>query len=137
MGIQRLNMSNEGTRHNRTPQGSHEEWLVSIGWNMVGLTLWQYPNNEEIKLFYSTDKAIAISEEKGLDLYCTTCGACGTDGCCSPDRCKCLHREQYDKDYKTLLEENEKYYNFIKKVSNTADVDLDELSVQANQLLGE
>ena len=67
-------MSNDGVRHNRTPQNSQEEWLVRIGWKMVGLSLWQYPNNEDLKLYYTVDKAIAISE--GLELRrCDTCGA--------------------------------------------------------------
>lgn len=128
-------MTEQGIKYVRTPQGSHEEWLVRIGWKMVGLNLWEYPNSFEFRLYYTTDQAIAISEEKGLDLYCPACGSCGTDGCCSPDRCKCLHRDQHNKDYETLLRENEEYYNFIKKVSITPDVDLDMLPCEADNLL--
>ena len=130
-------MSNDGTRHNRTTKGSHEEWLVRIGWKMVGLSLWEYPNNEDLKLFYTTDRAISLSEELGLDLYCTACGACGIDGCCSPDKCKCMHREQYDKDYRTLLAENEEYYNFIKEVSQMIYTSVEEYANDAKKILGE
>ncbi len=128
-------MSNQGTKYIRTPQGSHEEWLVRIGWEMVGLNLWEYPNSFEFRLYYTTDQAIAISEENGLDLYCPACGACGTDGCCSPTKCKCLHHGQYKQDYETLLRENESFYTFIQGVADTIYLSVDELSNEAKKVL--
>ena len=130
-------MSNNGTRYKRTPQDSQEEYLVRIGWNMVGLRLWSYPNNEHLKLYYSKEKAIELSEELGLDMYCTACGACGIDGCCSPDRCTCLYRDVYSDDYKTLLEVNEKYHNFIKEVSEMIYVSVEEYADQAKKVLND
>lgn len=128
-------MSNEGTKHIRKPEDTKEKWLCSIGWKMVGLTLWQYPNTEAFRGYHTKERAIELSEEFGLDIYCPACGACGEDGCCSPDRCRCFYLEHYNNCYKDLLEENEKYYNFIKKVSLTPDVRLDELPAEASDVI--
>ena len=98
----------------REPRNNQEKWLIKIGWRMVGLQLLEYPNSTDIRGAYTLEKATEISEELGLDLYCPVCGACGIDGCCSPDRCRCLHREQYNEDYKTLLEENERLRDQLK-----------------------
>lgn len=46
--------------------------------------------------------------------YCPKCGACGHEGCCSPDRCEelpCLYGEGYLKTYKELEEENTELRN--------------------------
>ena len=104
-----VTMSNDGTRYTRTPQDSQEEYLVRIGWNMVGLRLWSYPNNEHLKLYYSKEKAIELSEELGLDVY--------------------------SDDYKTLLEVNEKYYNFIKDVSDMIYTSVEEYANDAKKVL--
>jgi len=70
-----------------------------------------------------------------IDDYCPSCGACGEEGCCSPDRCNCQYREHYDETYATLLKENKKMYDFIKLVNSTPDVSLDELPVMAAHIL--
>ena len=41
-----------------------------------------------------------------MEIYCTKCGACGIEGCCPLDKCKCLHGEEYNETYKELLDEN-------------------------------
>jgi len=46
-------------------------------------------------------------EDIDMEIYCTKCGACGIEGCCPPDKCKCLYGEEYKATYKELLDENE------------------------------
>lgn len=51
-------------------------------------------------------KAIKAERDKTESSYCSVCGACGEDGCCSPDCCKYI--KHYDNSYQELLNENER-----------------------------
>ncbi len=69
---------------------------------------------------------MTTEQESWDDLYCSLCGACGEEGCCSPDRCSCLYREHYDKTYNILLKENELLYRFLEDISELEDSRADE-----------
>ena len=117
----------------RTPQDDQERYLERVGWKPVGLILYQYPH-EELRTTYTKEQALALTEEMGLDMYCTTCGACGEEGCCLPDKCVCLYREHYDKTYKSLLDENELLYKFMEDISELEDSRADERYVLVLEL---
>lgn len=51
-------------------------------------------------------QAIKAERDKIESSYCSVCGACGEDGCCSPDCCK--YKKHYDTSYEELLNENER-----------------------------
>ena len=59
----------------------------------------------DASMYEAIDKAMELIDP----LYCPKCGACGEEGCCSPDRCielPCLYGEHYLKSYKELEAEN-------------------------------
>ena len=59
-----------------------------------------------VKEYYSRIKEL---EEEG-NIYCPTCGSCGVEECCPPDKCehlKCFYGESYAKSYRDLEKENE------------------------------
>ena len=48
--------------------------------------------------------------------YCPTCGACGEEGCCPPDRCKhliCFYGEHYVRTYRDLEAENKRLRQIV------------------------
>lgn len=52
------------------------------------------------------------------DIYCSNCGACGESGCCSPD--KCLYVDHYNKEYRELLEEHERFLILLQALTDTS-----------------
>jgi len=104
------------TYEKRAPQDDVDRRLVSVGWKLVGFVLFEYPNNPELRGYYTKEQAVAKTEELMLDVYCAACGACGEEGCCSPDRCICFYGEHYDKAYKDLADEHERFLRFVQGI---------------------
>ena len=122
------------TFYKRQPEDEQDHQLLRDGWEFRGVGLFWHPTIP-YKFFIKED-AIEYSMEQGLGLYCPVCGACGIDGCCPPDMCKCLHGEEYKKDYGVMVKDWDKMYNFIKGLS-THDVYIDKhlLANQAQELI--
>lgn len=58
---------------------------------------------------------LEATSEFGHAIYCSTCGSCGEEGCCSPTKCtivKCLYPDSVEK-YKEALAEVEQLRDVV------------------------
>jgi len=69
-------------------------------------------------------------------VYCPTCGSCGEEGCCPPDKCQafpCLYGENSAQSYRELEDENERLqsaHTTVVKKYNLACAENERLSVR-------
>ena len=97
--------------YDRKPEDKDDEQLLRDGWEFAGVSLFRHPQLA-YRGAYNKQEAL----EEIMEYYCSICGACGEEGCCSPDKCKCMYGEHYTLSYKELLEENERLYNLYTEV---------------------
>jgi len=116
--------------YKREPEDDIEQQLLDEGWEFAGTALFKHP--DIYNKFFTKQQAM----EQGMGIYCTTCGACGVDGCCSPDMCKCLYGDEYKRDYKSMENEWGKMFIFIDKLKNPDQpVDRYKLADEARELI--
>jgi len=101
-------------KHIRKPEDEDDERLLRDGWSFAGISMYRHPG---LAYLGAVTKQQALEEHMGF--YCSACGACGEEGCCNPDKCKCMYGEHYKLSYKELLEENEKLYNLYNELMET------------------
>jgi len=127
----------------RVAEDQDDKYLLSIGWKFAGLTLFEYPLNDDFRGFYTKEKALALTKEEGLDMYCPACGSCGEEECCRPEKCICFYAEHYNKTYRELSDEHEAFFQLIKALAAEQSFDLylmprvEGLIVDARKLLEE
>lgn len=74
------------------------------------------------------DENAALKEkikEQDEEVYCPTCGACGEEGCCPPDRCehlRCFYGEHYAKTYRELEAENGALRSLVDGVTEIVEI---------------
>jgi len=106
-------------QHKREPADQQEKMLLSIGWKFAGFTLFEYPLSDDIRGYYTKYQALKVTEEYMLDVYCPMCGSCGEEGCCRPEKCKCFYSEHYNKTYRELLDEHERFLILLRALTDT------------------
>lgn len=103
-------------KHDRFPQDDLDRRLLSVGWRFSGLSLFSHP---QIRGHCNREQALKITEEQMLDVYCPACGSCGEEGCCPPEKCICFYREHYNKTYRELESEHERFLTLLRALTDT------------------
>lgn len=75
-----------------------------------------------LQQFREADIEVEFYAEQDLEddfkIYCDKCGACGEEGCCSPDKCEELkYCKGYQQCYESLLDYNDKLFNDNEKLA--------------------
>jgi hypothetical protein len=125
---------NKKTNSKREPQDEDDQRLLDDGWEFAGMGLFTH-----CSLAFKP-KSKAYTKEQALDMflgyYCPACGACGIEQCCSPDRCKCMFKEEYTIAYDDMSKDWGDMHAFILRLTDPhAYIDRFILAGEAEELL--